>query len=108
MDGKAQPVHEDYPEAGWFMMRLVKQGPMVPVSIELVQELDDGGELMADEVLRCTVNGLPADPVRTWLMCCRRPIDPKEYHWHIEQMLLGRKPDPRKPINLMKPKGPQL
>lgn len=89
--GERVPRIEDEPEPGFYKIRRVKGGPFVPVAIWIEQDLDDKtGELIAPEELRCIVNGVPADPVRTWLFC--RAITSAEYdaltgaHGRIEEM----------------------
>lgn len=76
--GERVPRIEDEPQPGYYKRRMVKGGPWVPVAIWLEQDIDpETGELTAPEEMRCIVNGLPADPVRTWPFC--RPITAETY-----------------------------
>lgn len=88
--GERVPRIEDEPEPGFYRIRRFKGGPFVPVAIWIEQEIDEAGELASPEVMRCIVNGVPADPVRTWLFC--RAISAEQYdaltgaHGRIEEM----------------------
>lgn len=71
----------DEPQAGYFQRRLVKGGIMVPCRIWLHQEVGPDGELLDDEVLRCEVNGEPADPDEAWSYLCSAPISEAEFKY---------------------------
>jgi hypothetical protein len=76
--GRDAPRHDGLPECGWFKYRAVKNGPFIPVSIWLEQEICPvTGELMADEVLRCEALGQSRNPERIWTYL--RPIPRAEY-----------------------------
>lgn len=107
MQGKRPPVHEDQPHCGWFRRRLVKGGPWVPARIWLAQDINEHGELEADEILRCEVLGEAKDPFDQWVWLASNPISEDEYErlmahraevgWHEDR----RDPlfNPRQPIN---------
>lgn len=107
--GDRPEIHDGEPQAGCFRMRMVKDGPFVPVLIWLEQQIDpETGELTGDEVLRCTVDGHHTDPVQVWTRC--RPITVSMF----DALEAGYAPiaaaprrDPTKPVNLMRrPAGP--
>jgi hypothetical protein len=57
----------DQPEPGYYITRLVKGGPLVPVLIWLEDgERDEAGDLLGDQRLMCLVNGEPRDPMQEW------------------------------------------
>lgn len=109
LNGTREPVHEDNPQAGFYRMRLVKNGPFVPVAIWIEKTVDETtGELLDDERYVALVNGKPEDPARIWTYCAARPIEEDEYRYHLEmgQWAAEHQPDhpaahPRKPINLL-------
>lgn len=69
------------PECGWFEKR---GQPFSAARIWLAQEIDEEtGELMADEVLRCEVNGRSRDPDREWQWLCGNPISEAEFHYRM-------------------------
>ena len=81
---KAVSIHPNDPEVGFYKTRLVKDGPWVPVAIWMVQHVNEAGELIADEELRCKVNDCPEDPYKVWTWCANRPITEEEYRYHIK------------------------
>jgi hypothetical protein len=100
--GDHPPVHDGWPECGFYRMRKVKGGPFVPVSIKLHQEWDDEGELTEPERLVCLVAGEPVDPVKVWTHL--QPISHEAFE-SLTAEAVGR--DPMKKLNLMKnPRGP--
>lgn len=79
--GARDTIVEDLPEVGFWKMRLVKRGAWVPVRIWLEQEIGDDGELLAPEVVKCTVDGAEKDPREVWQWCCTRPIAEHEFRY---------------------------
>lgn len=82
----ALPAYErvgipDQPHAGFFQRRLVKGGPFVPARIWLHQDIGDDGELLDDEVLRCEINGEPADADEAWSYLCSAPISEAQFNY---------------------------
>lgn len=79
LSGIAPAVTED-PQCGFFKRKLTKGGPFVPARIWLDQSVDpETGELTADEVLRCEVNGRPMDAVDQWIWLCSNPITETDF-----------------------------
>ena len=106
----------DEPQCGFFKRRLVKGGPFVPARIWLDQWIDeDTGELMADEVLLCEVNGEFGDPHEQWTWLCAMPISEAEFNyleavrrhvgWHEPEQPQA---NPRQPIDWLKVNPPQF
>jgi hypothetical protein len=98
------PTHE--PQPGYFKQRLVRGGPWVPVRIWYDFTLDDNGELASDEVLKCEVDGKPADPETVWTYVAKRTISKAEFQFlgSLSAYAKARDPDeplaqPRKPID---------
>jgi hypothetical protein len=79
--GARDSVHENDPRPGWWKMRIVKKGPWVPVKIWLEQDIDEGGELLGPEIVRCLVDGSSWDPRDAWLYCCNVPIAEHEFQY---------------------------
>lgn len=79
--GARDEIREGDPEAGWWKMRLIRRGAWVPVRIWIEQEIDDAGELLAPQVVKCTVDGEVKDPREVWQWCCTRPIAEHEFDY---------------------------
>jgi hypothetical protein len=72
------------PQCGFYKRRLVHGGPFVPARIWLEQEVDpDTGELVADEVLRCEVNGQRCDPIEQWPRLFNNAITETEHSYMV-------------------------
>lgn len=77
--GKA-PATTHEPQCGWFVRKLVKNGPLVPCRIFLEQPIDDEtGELIGDEVMRCEVDGKRRVAEDEWTWLASRPISQEEF-----------------------------
>lgn len=86
------------PQLGWYKRRLVRSGPWVPARVYLYQDVDEEtGELIADEELRCEVNGKPADPVDQWLYLADQPIAEAEFHYMTADVAWCEKHAPASP-----------
>lgn len=80
--GARQPLHLGEPHAGWYWTRFVKNGPKVPVEIELIRPIDpETGELISDEYLRAEVDGQEVTPESVWERCCDHPISESEFRY---------------------------
>lgn len=73
---RPQVTHD--PHCGWFKRRLVRGGPWIGARIWLEQRVEDG-ELVADETMRCEVNGEERDPHAQWTYLADHPISEKEF-----------------------------
>lgn len=70
------------PQCGFFKRKLVHGGLFVPARIFLEQEIDpDTGELLADEVMRCEVNGQARDPIDQWPRLWNNVITEEEFNY---------------------------
>jgi hypothetical protein len=105
--------HPEEPNAGWFKRRLVRGGPYVPARIWLTVDIDDFGELTADEVFYCEVNGNAADPYDEWPALCANPIPQHvfDYMESLRRWAAWHAPNepqanPRKPIDWLTVKPP--
>jgi hypothetical protein len=67
---------------GWFKVRHVRKGAFVPARIYLLQMIDpETGELTADEVLRCEIDGKDRDPLRAMHWIVETPIPKHEFDY---------------------------
>ena len=106
--GSHPPVHDEA-QPGWYKRKLVRGGPFVAVEIWMEQLVDDAGDLVAPEELRCEVDGSPADPHDLWTYVCDNPISQAEFR-HMRSLaawVKAHSPDepvanPREPINLLR------
>lgn len=76
---KPPPIHENEPMPGWYMRRLVKDGPMVRARIWLEGETDDDGELVGEEKTLCEIDGRRVDAYQQWTWLAKRPITEDQY-----------------------------
>lgn len=106
----------DIIEAGFYRMKLVRNGPWVPVKVWFGQppDPDHPGELL-DRSLRwqCEVDGLEADVDQVWPIVAGRQIDENEYRYLIAVVHHAKTWDPQYPestpeqaIDLLKVKPP--
>lgn len=92
--------------AGFYKRKLVKGGPFVPARIWLHQETDpETGELVADEVYLCEVDGKRLDAEEQWTWLCSRPITEAEFNfmsadasWCQENAPEAPQANPRAPV----------
>lgn len=78
MRGAAPPVHDGWPECGWYRTRLVRGGPWVAVEIKVERVIDiETGELAGPETVFAIVDGerRRAEPIWTFL----EPISREDY-----------------------------
>ncbi len=77
---KPPPIHENTPQCGWFVRRLVAKGPYVPCRIWLESPTDpETGELTGPELFRCEIDGQRRPVDREWTFLAGRPISEDEY-----------------------------
>lgn len=70
------------PQCGFYRRKFVHGGPFVPARIWLEQEIDpDTGELVADEVMLCEVDGARRDPGEQWPRLWTEPITEVEFRY---------------------------
>lgn len=104
------PIHPDEPHCGYFAIRLVKGGPLVPARIWLHQEIDEKtGLLTEDEYLKCEIAGKPADPYEQWPRLAGYPVPFAKYRYHLNLNYYAGwngleipEADPTKPIDWLK------
>lgn len=87
----------DKPVAGLYKMRLVRNGPWVPVRIWFAPSCDPatGEECDRSPHWQAEINGQPCDSIwSAWPSCSGRPIDEADYHF----MLAGNKEAQTKPL----------
>lgn len=104
LEGSAPPPVNETPQAGYYKRRLVKGGPWVPVAIWVEQEIGECGELLAPEIIKCSVDGKIADAVSEWGYCCSHPISKQEYVRLAKKTVLEINDGehfPRRPIDLL-------
>lgn len=107
-------LHVDTPTAGFYAMRLVRNGPLVPVRIWYGPPHDPvtGEELDRSHRYQAELGGKPTDVDRVWPWCAKHPIDEAEYRymlgvsqWAAEHAPKEPEAQPRQPVDLgtMKP-----
>lgn len=104
--GESPPITEN-PEPGFFKRRLVKGGPWVPVAIWIEAERDEAGDLLSDEVVKCTVDGRLVDVDSHWTYCAGSPITEAEFDYLSRVSSYAKASDKREPLaNPRKPIDP--
>lgn len=93
-----RPAITDEAKSGFFKRRLVKGGPWVPVHIWIERELDEAGDLLSDEVVKCTVDGRLADVDSTWSYCAGSPISEAEFDYLSRVSSYAKANDTREPL----------
>lgn len=91
------PLDPDVPVAGFYRVRLVRDGPFVALRYWLGPPLDPetGEELDRSPVWQCRMNGTELVPVdRFWPRCAREPITRED---HDRLCVLHRSVDPTSP-----------
>lgn len=95
--GDRPPITED-PEEGFYKRRLVKGGPWVPVQIWIEAERDEAGDLLSDEVVKCTVDGVLVDVHSHWSYCAGSPISESEFDYLARVSAHAKARNPREPL----------
>lgn len=99
--GLNPPVHQDWPECGWFKMRHRVSRMWMPVRIFIERQIcPETGELQADERLVADVNGRLCDPAPVWTYLT--PISRAEYENMLYQRALMPEINDEKKIDLAK------
>ena len=93
------PVNDGTPRCGWYKRRLVRGGVFVPSRIWMVQDIcPETGELLSDEVLRCEVNGLCADPEEAWTWISGHPVTEQEFRYLAARIDFAIRHEPHDPF----------
>lgn len=101
------PAITESPQAGFFKRRLIKGGPWVPVQIWVERQHDDAGDLIADEIILCTVDGREAAVDAHWTYACAHPITEAEFDYLARLSRYAKAKAPREPLaNPRKPIDP--
>lgn len=82
LDGLKPVIREDA-YCGWYKRKLVKGGPWIPARIWMEQPIDEDGYLTDDEVMRCEINGVMADPIDEFSWLANNPITEDEYRYLV-------------------------
>ena len=77
--GSLAKIVAEWPVPGFYAVRLVKDGPLLPLRIYIEREFDEAGDQMADDVVKCLVDGREADWRRHWPYCASKPITAQQY-----------------------------
>lgn len=94
--GEKVPIHHDDPHPGFYMRRLVRNGPFVPVAVFLESDVDsETGELLGPERLVCDVAGERRDANDQWTWIAGRPISEARYMQMLSDLLPEFEPEPR-------------
>jgi hypothetical protein len=71
----------DDPQCGWYKRKLVRGGPFVPARIFLEAEVDERGELIAPEIMKCEVGTRMCDPLEQWSYLADKPITEADFEY---------------------------
>lgn len=93
-----KPAITENPEPGFYKRRLVKGGPFVPVAIWIEEERDEAGDLMSDQIVKCTVDGRLGDVDSTWSYCAGSPITEAEFDYLSRVSSYAKANDTREPL----------
>lgn len=93
------PYHVDTPTAGHYAMRLVRNGPLVPVRIWFGPPHDPvtGEELDRSPRYQAQIAGKEADIDRVWPWCAKNPIAENEYRYMLDVSQWATEHAPREP-----------
>jgi hypothetical protein len=76
LDGKNPPIIDGKPQGGTYRMRTVRDGPFVPVMIDL-----DGVNI----VIEVDGKRIPeADYGRVWSFCAKHPVEPEDLFYRLD------------------------
>jgi hypothetical protein len=93
------PVNDGTPRCGWYKRRLVRGGVFIPARIWMAQDIcPETGELLCDEVLRCEVNGTPADPEDAWSWISANPVTEQEFRYLAARIAFAIQNEPDDPF----------
>lgn len=93
-----KPAITAEPRAGFYKRRMVKGGPFVPVHIWIERELDEAGDLLSDEVVKCTVDGVLVDVSAHWTFAAGNPISEREFDYLSRVSAHAKARNPREPL----------
>lgn len=89
--GEVLPIHEIWPEAGWYMTSVTGgQKPFLPSSIFWAGPRGENGELIADETTHCEIADVPRDKFVEWQWMAIRPVTYEEYLYWKTELFSGR------------------
>ena len=93
------PANDGTPQCGWYKRRLVRGGVFVPARIWMVQDIcPETGELLSDEVLRCEINGIAADPEEAWTWISGHPVTEQEFRYLAARIDFAIRHEPHDPF----------
>jgi hypothetical protein len=95
--GWRPPIFADTPQAGWYYTRFVRGGPKVAVKIEIVQDVDETGELINPVTFEAYRDGAPVDVWRVWPMVADAPITEDEYNFMLAKTDYAKRYTPEAP-----------
>lgn len=95
--GIKQEIDGETPSSGWFQRRLVKDGPMVPVRITVIQEIGDDGELLGPLVFEALEDGKPVKARDIWTWVADQPISEQDYEFMMAKIAYAKVHMPNAP-----------
>lgn len=94
-----RPLNDGTPRCGWYKRRLVRGGVFVPARIWMHQDIcPETGDLVSDEILRCEVNGSPADPEDAWSWISANPVTEQEFRYLAARIAFAIQHEPDDPF----------
>lgn len=87
---RGQRIPEE-PQCGFYMRKLVKNGPFVHARI--FPDKDEKG----GDIIRCELGGKPVDPQAHWTALAMRPIREEDFHFEVADSAHAKKFRPHDP-----------
>lgn len=81
--GEPRSFHEAHPQCGLYRTRdrigYRQYGPWLPVKIWVESPVDSDGNLVDDEQMLATRDGVYIEPEDVWVWCCQHPVSEIEF-----------------------------
>lgn len=96
---ECDPANPGLPIDGFYIMRLVKRGPWVPVRIWFGSSFDPATGEWCDRsyLWRCCIDGEQRNIWEAWPACSGEPITAAEYRYRRQRSLHMRQHEPDQP-----------
>lgn len=73
------PIQDGEPQCGYYKARVSRRALLVPAKIFMLSVVDEAGELVEPERLKCEIGDRDFDVMEAWPKLCIRPITVGEY-----------------------------
>lgn len=85
LTGEMVDIHPDEPQAGWYKVKMVKDGVFVPVVIRLIQDIDEAGDLVNPIRFEAERNGKSIDAHQIWTYAAKNPISEEDFNYMTDR-----------------------